>query len=249
MKRIDKIKSVFFITLAVLSLAYYGLCLLYAWAGVSWLWIWPLLSGFCLIRFLMIRKGIHVPKWLRICYGVLLILFVLAFLIIEGNIISEMNAQAEPGLDYIITLGAAIRNGQPTTPLILRMNAALEYLENNPDTVCVASGGQGPAESSSEAACIAGYLTENGIDPSRILIEDQSRDTEENIANSFVMIPDGTSVGIVSNSFHLYRAELIAKLQGHTVLPVPAVTYPILGVHYTVREFFAVVEILLKNLI
>lgn len=249
MKPNKKIKCVLFLLAAVLALTYYGICVVFAHAGVSWLWIWPLLAGFCLVRFVMTVRQTEVPKWLAAVYRILAVLFVSAFLLIEGLIIREMGTEPKPGLDYIITLGAAIRNGVPTTPFRLRLETTLEYMNENPDTVCIASGGQGPAESTSEAQCIRDYLSERGIDPGRILTEERSTDTEENIRNSFLLIPDDATVGVVSNSFHLFRAELIAEFQGHSVSGIPAITYPILGPHYIVREFFAVVEILLKQLL
>lgn len=247
MKKTDQFKSILFLTLSVLSLAYYALCVFFAHAGISWLWLWPLLAVFCLVRFFMIRKQFSPPRWIRILYRAALVLFLSAFVVIEGLIIREMSTVPPDGLDYVITLGAAIRNGVPTTPFRLRMETALEYMTDNPGTVCIASGGQGPEESMSEAACVREYLLQHGIAPGRVLTEDQSTDTEENIRNSFSYIPKGASVGIISNSFHLFRAELIAKIQGHETSGVPAVTYPILGPHYTVREFFAVVEILVKS--
>lgn len=115
---------------------------------------------------------------------------------------------------------------------------------DNPDTILIASGGQDANEDISEAECICRTLVEMGLDESRILLEDQSRDTIENIRNSYELIEDKNSeVGIVTNGFHIWRSVSIAKSQGHeNVSGVPAKTLMPVGIHYTVREFFGYVK-------
>ena len=238
-----RIKSILFVVLAALSLMYYAVCIAYAWIGVSWLWIWPLFSLFCIVRAVMIRRGISVPGWLKTAYLTIMAVFILLFCIVETGVITAMNVQPESDLDYIITLGAAIRNGEPTSPLLLRINRTIEYMQENPDTILIASGGKGPAEDRSEAACIAEYVTDAGISPDRIILEDRSSDTEENICNSFKFIPEGSRVGIVTSSFHIKRALRIVELNGYQAKGVPAVTLLPLGIHYTVREFFGIVQL------
>lgn len=242
-----KIRYIFFILLGTLSLIYYAVCVAWAWAGVSWLWIWPLLAAFCFARAIMLKKNIKLPRWAEIIYGIVLCAGLCLFCVLEFNIIRAMNAEPVDGLDYIITLGAAIRNGEPTGPLLLRIEKATEYLEANPDTILIASGGQGENESQSEASCIAEYAAAAGVGSERILLEDKSRDTWENIENSYKQIPDGASVGVVTNGFHIFRAMRIAELQGHEVTPVPAKTLLPLGIHYTVREFFGLVKLWLLH--
>lgn len=77
----------------------------------------------------------------------------------------------------------------------------------NPDTVCIASGGQGDDEGISEAECIRRYLINYGIDPERVLLEDKSTSTLTNIENSLKLLPEGAeNIGIVTNDFHIFRA-------------------------------------------
>ena len=242
-----KFKKVLFLSLGILALIYYGICIAFAHVGVSWLWIWPALACFCFIRYFMLKKNVRVPGIIRAVYGVLIALFLVSFALIEGMIISCMNSTPPDNLDYIVVLGAAIRNGMATTPMQQRMDAALEYLEENRDTRCIASGGQGSNEFMPEAQFIADYLIDNGIDKERVIDESRSTDTEENLRYSFEHIEEGRTIGIVSSTYHLFRAKLIAKSLGREVSPVPARTYAILGVHYTVREYFAVVEFLMKG--
>ena len=246
---IHELKKLAFLTLGVLSLIFFFVCLSFSHIGVSWLWLWPLISVFCLVRFLMLHFHVRLPKWFRIVYYTLFISFLAAFILVEAQIVSAMSSQAEPGLDYIISLGAAVRDGLPTSPLLLRIQKTAEYLFDNPDTLVIASGGQGSTESLSEAQCIKDYLLEYGIEENRIILEDKSTDTKENIRNSFALIPDGASVGVVSSNFHIYRAVRIAELQGHTVSGIPARSLFPLAIHYTVREFFAIVQLELEHIL
>ena len=86
------------------------------------------------------------------------------------------------------------------------------------------------------------------MNESRIILEDKSTDTEENLKNSLVIIGDEDAyVGIISNGFHEYRAMSIARNVGYNnVHSVPAVTLFPVGIHYTVREFFGMVEFYVK---
>ena len=248
-----KIKSILFLITALLSLVYYAVCVAFAWAGVSWLWLWLLLALFCLLRFtllrLEIRGRLQPPGWLYKAYRAVFLLCLAVFLSVEALVVSGMRQRDAPELDYIIVLGAAVRGEEPTTPMRLRMQSALSYLNAHPGTLAIVSGGQGRGEDISEAECIRRYLLENGIPDSRIIPEPASSDTLENIRNSYRLIPADASVGIVSNSFHLFRARLIARLNGHPdAAGIPAPTLLPLGIHYVVREFFAVVEILIKGI-
>lgn len=246
-----KIKATVYFILAVLCIAYYLVSVIYAGFSLSWIWIWPVFGVFCFIRFIVLFRDIKgktkhkCPLVFRLLYRICFITGLVIFIYVESLVISGMKTQPEPDLPYMIVLGAGIRGNTPTRPLLLRMQCAAEYLEDNPDTIVIASGGQGPDENMSEAQCIYQYLVEKGIEPERILLEDQSRNTEENIRNSFRLIPkDASKVGILSNGFHIYRATRIAQLQGHdNVCGIPSRTLLPVGIHYTVREFFAIVEL------
>ena len=101
---------------------------------------------------------------------------------------------------------------------------ALRYLEENPETRAVLSGGQGQGEQISEAEAMYQYLTEHGIDGSRLILEDRSANTKENLDFSLEKI--GTldaSIGIVTNHFHVFRGVAIGRKCGcRRIYPIPA---------------------------
>lgn len=92
------------------------------------------------------------------------------------------------GADYLIVLGSQVRGRRPSDNLQKRLDAALRYLRENPNTKAVLSGGQGDDEEISEAQAMADFLTAEGIDAGRLILEDRSRNTEENLRFSRAQI-------------------------------------------------------------
>lgn len=121
------------------------------------------------------------------------------------------------------------RQGErPSRVLSERLCAAYEYLNRNPKAVCVLSGGQGDGEEISEAECMYRYLTGRGIDGARLLLEDRSTTTAENLQYSMELLQqhgiDG-SVTIITSEFHEYRANQTAKRLGITSYSTPSRTF------------------------
>lgn len=117
----------------------------------------------------------------------------------------------------VIVLGCEVKGEQPSRMLLGRMDTAVRFLRENADTICVVSGGKGENESVSEAVCMFRYMTACGIEPSRILLEDRSTSTRENLLfTSEILRKNGlkTEVAIVTNEFHACRANLIARACG-----------------------------------
>ena len=157
--------------------------------------------------------------------------------------------------DAVIVLGAGVNGTEPSLSLRTRLDAALGYLEAHPDIPAVLTGGTGYGEEISEAACMYDYLTEHGVEPERLILEDQAANTAENFARSKPLLeaegidPAEDTVAVVTNDFHLARAELIAHRQGYgQVAGVPAeLPWLHLSVNYYLREPFAVVKTLLLD--
>ena len=151
-----------------------------------------------------------------------------------------------PACDHIIVLGAGVRGTVPSLSLQERINAAFDYLTANPDAVAVLSGGQGPGEDITEAFCMYRELTERGIDGSRLLLEEASTSTMENLNNSLQILEAQTGspparIGIVSSEYHLFRATLFAKKLNLDAFGIPAKTsWFALRLNYYLREIVAV---------
>ena len=143
----------------------------------------------------------------------------------------------------VIVLGCQIRGDIPSMSLVQRSNAAAKYLEEHPDAIAIASGGQGPDENLSEGQCIFNLMTENGISPDRIIIEDKSTSTDENIKFSKEIIEKKgleKNVAIATNEYHEYRASMICRKNGLNSSSIPAPSSPRGKPTFFTREVFGV---------
>ncbi|MBO5055851.1 MAG: YdcF family protein [Lachnospiraceae bacterium] len=152
--------------------------------------------------------------------------------------------EGRSGLDYIVVLGAQMKASGPSKALQYRLDEAVRYLEENPDTLVIVSGGQGLDEHISEAQGMYDYLAQKGIASGRIIKEDKSRNTFQNLTFSAEFLDkEKNSVGIVTNNFHVFRAVGIAKKAGYkAVCGIAARGEPFLQYNNMMREFFGVVK-------
>lgn len=152
-------------------------------------------------------------------------------------------------LAYLVVLGAQVRGRKLSSSLYRRIEKARQYLADNPETIVIVSGGRGKGEEITEALAMRQYLVEQGVEENRIFMEERSTTTEENLRFSAAYIHDlGLSIGIVTNSFHMYRACCYAKRVGYqNPEAVPAGCPPVFFVNYMVREFFALIKMLLAG--
>ena len=248
---IDKIRRGAYLCLADFAFFYYFICIAYVGPFFTMLWVWPLLFVFSVFMFAVLSVKIEkpdryrIPRWFAVAYRIFAILFILIFVIIESLIIVKMNTKPKENMDYVIVLGAGVNGTVPSKPLMARIDKAYEYMTDNPETILIASGGQGNNEDISEAECIMKYLTDKGISCDRIILEERSTSTEENIKYSFEIIGDtAENVGVISNGFHLFRTSIICEKQNHTIVGIPATTLFPMGIHYIVREFFGILFVL-----
>ncbi|MEH7252628.1 YdcF family protein, partial [Neobacillus niacini] len=146
-------------------------------------------------------------------------------------------------------LGARVKGEVPSLSLQYRIDAAASYMKKNNETIAIASGGQGSGEDITEAEAIKRGLLQHGIDESRILLEDKSTDTVENIRYSKILIPKHLHTGLlVTNDFHLYRAKSIARDQGLNLEGLPADTPAIAIPKSYSREYLAITKYYLVKL-
>ena len=212
---------------------------------------WIFMGIFCLAcHVILINCPVEIRRLLQ---GLLLLCF-LMFLAGEVRILWAAGKQPDKDLEVLIVLGAQVRGIRVTNSLKHRLDRACAYLKEHPKTVAILSGGQGRGEDISEASAMNDYLLECGIEQARLLMEDKSTTTWENLKFSFGLYGADflnsdlheKKVGIVTNDFHVCRALMMAKKQGYKkVQGVPASSNPVLFLNYLVREFFACAQTLL----
>lgn len=196
--------------------AFYGVLVLQAGSGTLFWLVWEAIAGFFLLCAVLIHKNFFVThKKIQRIFRVLVAASVVVLVIFCGMIAGEFTSKGEQALDYVIVLGAQVREDGPSVVLKYRLDTAIAYLNENPDTLCIVSGGQGANEPFSEAEGMSDYLLKHGIRQERILLEDTSTNTVENIRNSKALMEQPyNGVGIVTSNFHVFRAVQIAKVQG-----------------------------------
>ncbi len=140
-----------------------------------------------------------------------------------GAIIADVIAachEPEPDKDFLIILGCGIRQDGTPTPLLRgRIDRALAFAQKQKqqtgkDLIFVTSGGQGPREVTSESASMKQYLLAQGVPEERIIEEDRSTDTAQNMRFSKEKIqavdPKG-KVAFVTTNYHVFRGGLCAR--------------------------------------
>ncbi len=169
---------------------------------------------------------------------------VLSTFMISAQVKSPDNAKA------VVVLGCKVNGERPSRMLARRLDAAYEFLSENDNVICIVSGGKGDDEKISEALCMKKYLTEKGISADRIIMEDKSVSTFENIKFSADILNEYgiEDIAIVTDGFHQYRAGLLAKEYDFNISAINAhndhITLPLIPT-YWVREWMAITKDLL----
>lgn len=188
--------------------------------------------GVILFYTLMPLLGRVFPQFARvttIVFTVLLLCGLALFSFTEYHIIQASFGTPDAEAEYLVVLGAKVRDDGPSVSLWDRINAAADYLKAHEDTIAIVSGGQGEDEPITEAQCMHDELVKLGIDESRIWMEDKATSTDENMRFSLDLIEEKTGtrpekLAILSSEYHLYRSSLMAKKLGIEFVGVPAKT-------------------------
>lgn len=74
-----------------------------------------------------------------------------SFVVVEILVFMGAASSDEQNLDYVIVLGAKVKEEGISKSLKARLDKAIEYSQDNPGTVLILSGSQGPDEPVSES--------------------------------------------------------------------------------------------------
>lgn len=192
-------------------------------------------------------------KLLRKAVTICLVVGLVAFGITESFILKASFGDPGKHCDYMVVLGAKVRENGPSVSLWDRIYGARDYLEAHPDVIAIVSGGQGADEPVSEGYAMFTELVLLGIAPERIWVEDKATSTRENITFALDLIEEKTgtrpdTLGVVSSEYHLFRASLLTKECGVEFVGIPAATSRVSQlVNHLMREVAGVWQFLISN--
>lgn len=161
------------------------------------------------------RGGRHT---LRNVVLALLALGILCFGALEAYIGLHSKTVVAGDPQIMVIFGCKVEPWGPSILLQDRLDTALDYLEDHPDMRIIVSGGKGDDEHQSEARCMYDYLTAYGVDGENIYLEDQSRNTWQNVNYTRHLLvgefglPERAMTGdylLVSSGFHLARIRML----------------------------------------
>ena len=205
--------------------------------------------SYTLLFIAFFTAAMHIcPKPVKAVVIVLTCIGLLYFCAVEVLVISSARTDKNPERSYLVVLGAAVHGKTPSLSLENRLYGALSYLEDCSGSKVIVCGGQGKGEEISEAQCMKEWLLSRGIAEERILLEDRSTSTMENLKNARdIILSEGGStndVAILSSNYHLYRAKQMARSLGMNAVGVASpMGYPIYTVGMFIREAFGVTHL------
>ena len=168
-------------------------------------------------------------RWTVRIFSVILALGLLVVGVTEALVIRASFGDPDRSCQYMVVLGAKVRDDGPSVSLWDRIYGAQAYLLEHPEVIAVVSGGQGADEPMTEAQCMYDALVALGISPDRIWVEDKAESTWENLNFSLNLIEEKTGarpteIGVLSSEYHLFRASLFAKACDVGFIGIPAKT-------------------------
>lgn len=149
----------------------------------------------------------------------------------------------------VVALGSGLIDGEVPPLLASRLDGARrvydEAIADGRRPVVVTSGGQGEDEPRSEAEAMAEYLRQHGLPAAAILTETESRTTQENLANTAVLLAERGVTGpvaVVTNNFHAFRAAMMMRNAGVAGYALGAPTADYYWPSATIREYLAILR-------
>lgn len=146
--------------------------------------------------------------------------------------------------DVVIVFGGGIQVDRISEQALSRLDAAAEYLKQDTDAICIVSGGKAEGNPYSEAFLMKLYLSKlKDIEEHRIIMEDKSKNTWDNIKYSYSKIESGKKVLCVSSDYHVKRIDMMLKAQGYEADILGCdVTFSLKEYSSLVREYMAYIK-------
>lgn len=222
--------------------------------------LFPLLAGVVIIVYNLLKiKGIFSLSkiqniFLRRSIKICIWSFIISFVLVEGLIFSNVDADKYTDVDYVIILGGGVKGGEITKTLQFRLDEGIIFLNEQPHLEVIVSGGKGYGETISEGEAMENYLIANGIPKEKIIVETKATSTMENFKYTKQILEEQTGrsnykLMVVTSDFHMARSKVLASFNGFTPYGTPSKTWIGIFPNSIIREYFAVFKSLLVDII
>lgn len=175
--------------------------------------------------------------------------FGFAAFVIYGAVYPAWMVRFGPPAEAVIVLGSGLIRGAVPPLLADRLRAGRRVyahaVASGRQPLLITSGGQGPDEPVAEAVAMRDFLADDGLEASSILVEDQSRNTQQNLAFSAELLRARQVTGpvaVVTSDFHALRAALLMRAAGIRGYTVGARTARYFWPTAVIREYAAVLR-------
>ena len=211
------------------------------WAGATGMILFS--SSIPVFRHILNNNAVNKSFLYIVCY--------FGSMFIATTVCAYLSTKSRPPLDrdYIIILGCGLRSDGTPMPLLKgRIDAAMDFEKEQFDktgkhAVFVPSGGQGADEVISESQSMTNYLTEHGVPQERILLEDRSVNTMQNMQFSGEIIKrhaecfEKCKIAFATTNYHIFRGYILAKKNGFEAKGISAKTKKYFYPNAFLREF------------
>ncbi len=230
------IVSIIMLVVGIFSLIYFAL-LTRRYGQKRRYYSWFALFVICFLRTIAYSLKLHVPNSMyfyihTLCMGVAIYLLGVGVLMFLATL-----KKCPKNVDYIIIHGSRVGG----RVLKGRINMAYKYLKRNENTIAIGTGEQGFDEKIPEGTYIKKKLVEKGIDPKRVLVEDTSTSTIENIKNAAKLMKDykDKKIAVVSDDWHVFRCKkTVKRFLGVEAYSICSYTYILSSIDSIARELF-----------
>lgn len=194
-------------------------------------------------------------KILSVIIAVVIGYFVVTASIYMPFVIRDAKTDYNDDCEYLMLLGNQVVGKDTPSPLMLeRTDRAVEYLKENEDCFVVVCGGITTDEQIiSESALMEKILTEKGVNPDRIILEDKSTTTFENFEFAKEVIEkqsgkniEDVDVAFLSSDYHIHRASVIADHFGFNDIGKVNAPSEKGFIKNLVREYFVGYDLLIR---
>ena len=202
-------------------IAYTAYMFTYQWTrGAAWLGI-VVAELAIFVAIMATQKKLY---WIGRLFSLIFALTLIINTAFSGFLLLKANSRQSGNADYVLVLGSKLENNEMTVFMKNILDETITYMQENTSTIAVLCGGVTKGNTESEANVMRKYLINAGIPESRLILEDNSTDTIENIHNAKQYISSGKKKVVITTNFNSYRAAEICRQEGMIVKTVGAST-------------------------